>query len=556
MKKLILPIIFLLFLVSFASAGFEIELDGEGILANETIQNTQTITHNFKITDGNLSSGYTCYLYTTEDGTSGPGTFTNVQTESAVANNTAYNFSDRANVAETSGASYTWAVNCTSSEGEHNWSSLSGSFENYTYGVDVTAPSVTINDISDEGWKNNNNTFINLTVVDDNAATCVLNTDINVSTDAVGEFTIGTYTDTFDTKSYTNDTSFYFDRINGTGDCNFTDTAVGYKWEYFCNDTAGNEVTIGANYTFYVDTLLPTAFTFTLADWLTDNNLAIINASTALDYTPAIGWGTTTEANFSRYEIFFYQDNTSGKTAIELNISARTTNTTNMSTLLGDNDYWINISAFDLAGNKRQMTTIGYKYSTDSTNRLLDAGWNIVGNVGNNVTLEYLLNWTGATTVSIWNATHEFQSHVAGGSYATTVVENGQPFLIYVATATTFSDMIWNATAVGLTDTLTNQSTSKYNLIMNRNSSDSFRFNQLDNLTNDCPDYANCVFSNVTYMSYFDNTASDGSKYTPYVGNWTINNDTSPSFGECIWAYIGDDDVDDITINWGALGGY
>ena len=248
----------LLTLISMASAGFTVNIDPEGILADKSMKASQTVTHNFNISDGNLSSSdYTCYLFSTENGSSGVGDFVNKLTESSLTNDTNYNFTARNGVAEVSGLAYLWTVNCTDSEGTHNWSA-----SNYTYGVDVTAPTLVVIAPTDGQWFNDNNTEIfSLNVTDDNNATCVLNTNINVSTDTVGELDIGTYTDSFDSTSYTNATAFNFSRINDTGTANFIDSNAGYKWEYSCNDTAGNIATLGSNYTFYMDTLSPSAFT-------------------------------------------------------------------------------------------------------------------------------------------------------------------------------------------------------------------------------------------------------------------------------------------------------
>lgn len=555
MRKLIIPLLVLVSLIGLASAGFVVTLDPEGILTNASIKDTQLITYGALVNDSNLSSGFTCYLYTTESGSSGPGTFTNVQTVSSVNNDTAFNFTARNDVAETSGALYNWAVNCSSSEGEQNWSSLNNDLTNgnQTFGVDVTAPSITVTAPTNNQWFNNNNSEIfNLLPIDDNAATCLLNTNINISTDNVGEFSIGTYTDSFDSVDYTNNTAFNFSRINDTGDVNFTDTNAGYKWEYSCNDTAGNVATLGSNYTFYMDTLAPTAFSFNSTLFKTDN-VALWNATTATDYTPNIGWGITTETNFSRYEIFFHQTTMGSSTFVDLNITTRTTLQTNMSTLSGDQTYWINITAFDLAGNKRQMTDNGWRYGTDSTNRALKAGWNIIGNVGNNYTLSHLLNWSGASTVSVWNSSHSFQSYTGIGANGGIVVESSMPALLYLASDTTFSDAVWNISSHDNLVNLTNQTASDWNLVMNENYSTDYQMYQLDNTTNDCPTEANCVFNNVTYFSLFNSSAATGSKYMPFVNNWTIANTTNMEFGVCSWMFIGDGDVNNIQINWGNL---
>ena len=140
-------------------AGFTINLDPEGNLADQSMLASQTATYGFNISDANVSSGFTCYLYTTENSSSGVGDFAEVLSTGNVANESNFNFSQRQNIAEVSGLAYLWAVNCTSSESESNWSA-----SNYTFGVDVTDPVVTINEPSNGQWYNSNTSLlINLT---------------------------------------------------------------------------------------------------------------------------------------------------------------------------------------------------------------------------------------------------------------------------------------------------------------------------------------------------------------------------------------------------------
>ncbi len=55
MKKIIIPILMLLFLVGLVSAATVVNLDPQGILANKTYQTSSTINYNINVT-GNQST--------------------------------------------------------------------------------------------------------------------------------------------------------------------------------------------------------------------------------------------------------------------------------------------------------------------------------------------------------------------------------------------------------------------------------------------------------------------------------------------------------------------
>ena len=57
----------------FVSATFQVDLDPEGVLLNTSVVSSQTVVHNFEITGSNTTNGYTCYLFSDEDGPAGPG---------------------------------------------------------------------------------------------------------------------------------------------------------------------------------------------------------------------------------------------------------------------------------------------------------------------------------------------------------------------------------------------------------------------------------------------------------------------------------------------------
>jgi len=555
MKKLCLAFLTILFvgISMWIASAATVNLDPEGILANNSYQTVAHVIHGFNVTGGNAT--YTCYLYTNENGSNGVGAWRTVETESAVANNTNINFTNRTAIKE-QGSTYAWDVFCngTGTSADSGWgaggnaSAINRSSVMWNYTIDITNPYITVNEPTDLSWNNDGYVIFNITVRDNNSDSCILRANLNVS-----DNTTGVFNRSIEILSYTNATALNFSFGNATlskwADNNNA-TGLGILYEFFCNDSAGRTTSSG-NLSFYIDDTDPSTFDLNTSAFKTDNR-NWWNDTTATDYTPQIGWTATTEKNFSRYLIQFC--NASWESCVELNSTSRTLLNLSMSTLVGDTTYYINMTAYDLAGNKRSVGNTTYKYSTDSTNRALAAGWNIIGNPGNAFTLSHIRNWTSASTVSLWNSTHEWTSHVSGGSYGTNSVAISSPVLVYVSAATTLSDLVWNKTAVDVDRTvnLTNQSNSDWNLVMNRNYSADYTFNQLDIKLNNCTGPGTCVYGNVTYLSKYDNTASAGSKYVSLVSNWSINNDTSMHFGNCMWAYF-DGDANsnfNVTLDW------
>ena len=563
MKKVI-PILLMtmLFLVGVACAATTVTLDSRGLLANNSYKTSASVQPNFKVV-GNIST-YTCKLYSNTNGTYGVGSWHEIQTDSGSTNNTNITF-DTLTLAEVSGLVYTWDVFCNGTDDANGDWGADGNFTdptaggNMNFSVDITAPAITSNEPTpvDVSWDTNGYVYWNFTVVDNNVDSCKLYTLLNASTNTTGNWALK------GTKSYTNNTWFNFTFGQTTNLWADNNTGV-YKWYVQCNDSATQVTTIG-NYTFYVDTVAPAVFDFNTSLFKT-NNRYLWNATTATDYTPQVGYNSTTELNFSRYLVCYYNNSYADTSPDCVNVTTITTLYTSGATIEGDKDYLILITAYDVAGNARNISTLNYKYSTDSTNRALKSGWNIIGNVGNSFNLSDLLIWSSATTVSVWQANHTFASYVSGGTDGGTSVAAGYPVLLYLSADANFSDLIWNATAVNVDSAsggnanLTNQTSSDWNLMMELDDDDTKMISDLDKYINCNPKGNGCSAqaNNVTwfdYMSFYNNTASSGSKYIPYVANWSINNATTFSYGECLWVYLGSGNTthNNIHINWSVV---
>lgn len=530
MKKLTLWIIMMMCIASITLA-CTVTLDGLGTLTNNSMQSTQSVTPNF-IVNGNTTT-WKCKLYTNMNGTNGPGTWREVVTDSNAANYT--NVSDFGTyvLSETVTDLYKWDVFCNSTtdiagcwgdDGNTTDSNASVAYgSTMDFGVDTTDPTLTITPA--DGYWQTGNMILGATVIDNNAAYCVLTTTMNYT---------GNRTQTsaaYDAEAYTNNTVFNFTGFTTTN-TNMPENNTGaYTFSVTCNDTAGNTGSISTR-TVYMDSTSPSAF------WLLDlatNVIDLPNASTATDYNPQVTWNTTTELNFSRYVIF------NGSTNLD-NVTSISTLSLNVSTLPVDATTIFSIIAYDLAGNSVTATVTGMPdtYTTDSTSRTLASGWNTIMNTGNAITLGTYLNNSGATYTSYFNSTHGFQTQTSGGTtYEDTSVPSGEAIFVYMTAADVYEDLVLNTSAAWTKYNITNETSSDWNIVCNRNTSDSYSFQQLDSYLNgdNSATPQNITNANITYFSFYNNSASTGSKYIPFVNNLTMNNGTYLDYGDCVWLY-------------------
>lgn len=550
MKKLIL-ITMLMFLVaiSVALAANTVNLDPQGILANDSFQTSQSITYNMNVTGNDTS--WNCILYGNENLTNGAGTWRAIETNSGVSNNTNTNFTTRSAVAEVSGLAYNWDVFCNSTADPVGlWGGGSnatvGADGAFNYSVDVTAPTVTVTP-ADNAWNTDGIITITATTIDQNAANCTLASTINETDNSTQ--TLTDYT----AISYTNNTAFNFSGF-GDGNTTMADNGTGiYTYNVTCIDKADNSILVSSR-TILVDSTAPTAFNFNLSEFKFGAlNTTWINNTKATDFTPQVGWNATADDNFTRYRLRFYEDNLTSGTFIEKNVTTISQLFTSITTLLGDQTYRLLVTAFDLAGNSVNGSTTGYMYRTFSTGQSLVAGWSVLGNTGNAKTLSGFLNDTGASTACFLNATHDFQCHTSGGSLGAISVPTGQAYFVFLDAAGTNSDLLVNETALGLAiSNITNQSETDWNIACNQDSADTdgFTFQEIDlNVNGNATDV---LYNNITRMSYY-NSSVTSNQYIPFRNNWTVNNATAIGLAECTWMFIDRAVITEQTVNWSAF---
>jgi len=162
-------------------------------------------------------------------------------------------------------------------------------------------------------------------------------------------------------------------------------------------------------------------------------------------------------------------------------------------------------------------------------------------NSGNAMTLTNALTYSGSTIASWFNtSSNSFVSYVSGGTGGSTSVPYGEAIFLYMESAGTFDDFVVNTSAGTQGNfNITNQTASDWNIACQRNTSDSFTFTNLDYYLNG--NKTDILSMNVTYFSFYNNSASTGSKYIPYVANWTTSTASTPlSYGDCVWLFLND----------------
>lgn len=491
--------------------------------ANASYDTDGDLTINYSVT-GNAST-WTCHLY--KDGSE-------VYTDSGVSNNT-YTYYSGSAVTDLSDGTYYFNITCHSTTAGID--DTGDAFtDTYVY-VDSVAPVITVevngDDGSDEQWLTAGTLTIGATVVDNNADSCILYTTINTTanaTQAYGAYPTGSQT-------YTNATAFNFTGYD-TGNLGMDDNNTGaYIYNVYCNDSAGNTYQT-SNYTIWVDSVSPTAFAFNTSLFKTTHGVSFANASYCTDYYPQFGWNRSIDNNFAYYSLrayngssYVYSDNITRSATLAANFT---------NALRADQTETIIITAYDLAGNSQAVTT-NYVYYPDSTSHTLYSGWNIVMNSGNAMTLTNALTYSGSTIASWFNtSSNSFVSYVSGGTGGSTSVPYGEAIFLYMESAGTFDDFVVNTSAGTQGNfNITNQTASDWNIACQRNTSDSFTFTNLDYYLNG--NKTDILSMNVTYFSFYNNSASTGSKYIPYVANWTTSTASTPlSYGDCVWLFLND----------------
>ena len=527
MKKLIL--LLLMLCVIPLALGITVTLNAPG---NNSWDTDGSIVFNFTVT-GNDST-YDCNLYHNLSQAWGQdGTLVN----SSTTNNTATTFT-KSSISDQTGK--IWNIRCEGTNAGTGWKAT-----NNTINLDSVDPTVSVNSPTDVSWDTDGAVVFNITATDTNMDTCIFATNLNLSANTTGAWNSSG-------ESFTPTTATAYNLSFGAGSNTWADERTGaYLWQVVCNDSAGNENT-AINWTFYVDSVDPTEPNLTaifVGDAVTTTGWTSAGTgSTSTDYTPKINWTAVTELNFSRYLLRIY--NSTPTLIYSVNVSAKATNYHIVLTDLdADMAHAINVTAYDVAGNSKSSAT-NYAYTTDSTCHTLLTGWNICAytrTTARNASI--LCNETACDYISKYNSSHEFQTFTAGASSNAGMTFNSSDnpdedavLFIYVSSDTDWEHELWEvgATNDDLWWNFTNASTEGWNLVplLVQNSSVlPTNFQELD--LSIAGNGTDILYSNyTTYFSMYVEENATGSKYIPFVSNWTLNNATAVDYGEAFWAYF------------------
>lgn len=235
--------------------------------------------------------------------------------------------------ADSSGLTYLWFVNCSNGTNVVNSSLKTG-----TFGVDANLPTILLT-YPDSGEYINTDAA-NITFIPTDASNPE---DCDLYSSLSGAWAINT---TF--PEYASATTL---SMNLSGIANGV-----YIWNVVCNQTSTDKVWAQAsNRTFTVDTVVPTNIKF----------VSPTNNTYSSNSTPYIVWNLTTETNFEKYQVRVSNSSIMDYVIQIVEITNRTMNYTTLSNLGEDKTYYIQVEAFDLAGNSVNSTSILY-YQLDS----------------------------------------------------------------------------------------------------------------------------------------------------------------------------------------------
>jgi len=431
-----------------------------------------------------------------------------------------------------------WNVRCEENGDATNFGWAAA---NYTVKLDSTDPVVVIGAPTNNEWfSTSTGPRIQLTATDTNPNNCLLHGTFNTSINETMPFA-----ESIDTYAYTSGTAFNFTimTVSNAWTDNSTDA---YRWNYTCNDDAGNAVS-GTGYGFWVDTTAPSGLLLsnilvgsTSAGWFVAGN-----NSDSTDYTPNVNWTVPTEINHSHYHVKIR--NSSNILIYNANVTILTQNNHTVATdLQADDKLTINVTAYDLAGNS-ETSDYPLFYTPDSTCHTLSAGWNLcayINDAEKNATT--ICDEVECDYIAKYNRTHGFQIFENGTTtdegmvFDSTQTVNASIF-IYVSVAKTWDTRIWGANQTDYY-VLTNASTEGWNIIPFLQQSDRSLGNLYFNSTNADPT-SSCVMtynSTGPIISEFALYSNAGQNFTGHTGNFTVGSSAglNVEYGECVWAFL------------------
>ncbi len=292
---------------------------------------SNSVDHNFTPVTSGVEVLDFCTIYSNRTGTWGP--LVNYTTVNGLTNNTP--FIRGIDWSDTNNNSMGWNVSCYNGT-DHIWSGPQ------TFGVDANPPEIILDSPSAGSYEASGTLSLDYTPTDEhNLNNCSIYHNVS------GSWAL----------NITNITV-----VSGTQDMSemvITDDG-NYIWNVICNGTASNSAWAeDTNRTFTLDTTAPTGIVF----------LSPSNGSVTTDTTPRISWNQTIETNFEKYVVKVStsaSNFTPNVIQTSNDILSRTSNETTLRELPTNDEYFLIVTAFDLAGNEVNTTT-QLTLSIDST---------------------------------------------------------------------------------------------------------------------------------------------------------------------------------------------
>ena len=347
LKSLFLIVLFGVMLVASVFA-FDVTLNSP--ISKWVLSNSVDFNFTVNSTGQNLTVIPWCAIYTNKTGS--------VALEanySLIANGTSIKsigFAD-----STAIDSYRWNVTCS------NGSTLYSADQNVTFGVDGNIPSVSLDSPAFGSYLTSTTPpFVTLTfgytpTDSSNLDSCVLYHNIS------GSFIANITNSSVETG--------ITDFMNIT---NVTDGT--YGWNVLCNDSASNSAFAIQNFTLTVDSLVPSGIAWG----------SPLNNSNSNDSTPTVRWNLTTETNFEKYQVRVYPFVNRTEPIQSIDVTNISQNFTTLSNIENDGTYYLEVEAFDLAGNSVNSTSLlYYNLYTVTLNMTLNSPLNNTYTADNNV---------------------------------------------------------------------------------------------------------------------------------------------------------------------------
>lgn len=491
-----------------------------------------------------LPYGYSCTLYTNNSGSWASSGNTN----SNVTNNTRGNMTQGG----LSDGHLGWNVGCTSPGNStvvfptNRILSDVGSAVNNTVIVDSVAPRINLNSPTNRSWHRSGiNVLFNITPSDENPGYCWLGTNLNESSNTSGSGSLF-FNQTANWTSFVSNTSIPFLFGNRTLVSWLDNNTGAYLYNFGCNDTVGNVRRMSTiNMTFFVDSVAPTQPNITYP----------LNNSFTTDLTTLIQFLNATETNFSLYQVLVDNNTDFSSPEFEINITTAGSNATLVASgnLSYNRRWYVRVNTFDIANNS--ATSNGpYSYSTDSTCGVMVAdSWNICAMINNQTTINAstLCTQTSCTYISMYNASHQFQTHTVGSATNDEMLfispngwgrinSSAVAFIYVTSTNRTWENRSWGEDFGASTPAnfmnLTNASTG-WNIVPILNRTANFTLGSLDRSING--NGTSFLLGNYSrFMSFYTNEAGVGSRFVPFVANRSINNFTVIDYGSAVWIHL------------------